>query len=181
MNIIPTKYLITLFLLITINMQGFQNKDPLTQEQLTTALDSVEYWIENDYITRALKEIDKVESAAVLSRNQHFIARAYRLRSAVALYVNDYKTFKSYLDKASDWQDTVQDPYGEVFVNNLKGLYYKKVTKDLDQAIVYFNKAVEAGNKPAYEEQIIDIYFNLTSILYSKKEWDACYKMSQNS
>ncbi|WP_103069876.1 response regulator [Aquimarina sediminis] len=175
-------YLSILFLFFVLKGQGFQKIESDTKiDQIKTTLDSIEYWIENDYLNKALKIIDKTEETVLQSGSDKHRARIYRLRSALLLYLNDPEGFKMYLDLASDWQDKVKDEYGGIFVNNLKGLYHKRFTKDYDLSILYLNKAIEEAGKPKYEEQIIDVYFNVTSVYYQKRDWEKCNLYAQKT
>ncbi|WP_062055317.1 response regulator [Aquimarina longa] len=172
-------YFIAFFFFFIGNSYSFQQKKEfLEKNQIETTLDSIEYWIENDYLKNAMEIIDSTERIVLDSNNDKYIARIYRLKSALSLYLSEIDEFKSYLDKASDWQKKVNDQYGAIFINNLKGIYHVAIENDLDQAIIYYTKAIDLGKNIKDEQKMIDIYYNLSSSYYTKKDWESCYTTS---
>lgn len=156
---------------------SFQQEENILEQNL----DSIEYWIDYSYISKALAIIDETEKLALDSGNKRHIARIYRLRSGLYISVQDLEGFETYLEKATILQKQVQDQYGEIYINNLWGLYHKIISKDNDKAIFFLKKAIEGAETYKYEEQSIDMLVNLTSIYYRNADWKNCYEISQKA
>ncbi|PKV50305.1 hypothetical protein ATE84_2361 [Aquimarina sp. MAR_2010_214] len=174
-----TFILIFFFIINVKKVYGFS----FVQEEnvLIQNLDSIEYWIDHSYINNAFQIIDKTEKLALESKNKKHIARVYRLRSGLYISVQDLEGFETYLKKATILQKQVQDQYGEIYLDNLWGLYHKIVSKDNDKAIFYLKKAIDGAEKYKYEEQSIDMLVNLTSVYYRNADWKNCYEVSEKA
>ncbi|WP_438422676.1 response regulator [Aquimarina macrocephali] len=181
-NVFTSIILISL-LILCANAKETYDFPSLQEEEsvLKQNLDSIEYWIDHSYISKALSIIDETEKLALESDNKKYIARVYRLRSGLYISVQDLEGFETYLEKATILQKQIQDQYGEMYINNLWGLYHKRISKDNDKAIFFLKKAIDGAEKHKYEEQSIDMLVNLTSIYYRNADWKNCYEASQKA
>ncbi|WP_103070077.1 response regulator [Aquimarina sediminis] len=179
---ILTLVIITSIVLSLINTQKvysfYSSKDDILIE---TTLDSLEYWIENDYVNKALRIVDRAEKLALESNNKKYIARVFRLRSGLSMATHDVDAVKDYLDKATILQKYVKDEYGDIQLNNLWGLYHKVISKNYDRSISFLERAIDLSQEYNYEEERIDILLNLATIYYIKQDWENCYEISKKT